>query len=523
MSAPTAPYRSDLPAGRDGFAQLLRSEWTKFRTARGWAIGTVIAALAIVLLSLLGASGSHVGTVVNGKAVVGGPTIAVGPGGVGVADTFYFVHRPLAGNGSITVRITSLTGVVATTGNRHAADDPLATARPGLQPWAKAGLIVKQSTARGSAYAAVMVTGAHGVRMQFDYTHDVAGRRGAVSPASPRWLRLTRSGDSLTAFESTDGVRWSTIGTARLAGLSSTVQAGLFVASPAVSRGGGGAPSLATATFDRLSLQGGWPSGAWIGHGVGGGPTSDYPILDTGGFHQSAGGFTVSGSGDIAPAVKGGMFGGTTTDETLTGVFAGLIALIVLATIFITSEYRRGLIRVTLTANPRRGRVLAAKAVVIGSVAFVVGLVALAVAAPFAEHLLRSNGNYFFPTSPLTELRVLAGTAALLAAAAVFALAIGVLVRRSAAAVCIAIAAIILPYILAAALPASASTWVLRVTPAAAFAVQQSLHRYEQVSAAYTSTNGYYPLAPWAGLAVLCAYAALALGLAALQLGRRDA
>ena len=36
-------------AGRDGFAQLLRAEWTKFRTVRGWVIGMVVAALVIVL------------------------------------------------------------------------------------------------------------------------------------------------------------------------------------------------------------------------------------------------------------------------------------------------------------------------------------------------------------------------------------------------------------------------------------------------------------------------------------------
>ena len=41
---------------------------------------------------------------------------------------------------------------------------------------------------------------------------------------------------------------------------------------------------------------------------------------------------------------------------------------------FITAEYRRGLIRVTLAASPRRGRILAAKAVVIGVAAFVVGV-----------------------------------------------------------------------------------------------------------------------------------------------------
>ena len=129
--------------------------------------------------------------------------------------------------------------------------------------------------------------------------------------------------------------------------------------------------------------------------------------------------------------------------------------------------------------------------------------------------------------SALTELRVIAGTAALLAVAAVLALAIGTALRRSAArghrrhrgrsscrtssrhrrcpARC------------------GAEQWLLRVTPAAAFAIQQSTPQYPQVTAGYTPTAGYFPLAPWAGFAVLCAWAALALGLAAVLLRRRDA
>ena len=99
MSASTAPHGSSLHTGRDGFAQLLRAEWDKFRTVPAWVVGAAVATLVIVLLSLFAASGSHVGMVVNGKSVVGGPSIPVGPGGVGVADSFYFVHRPLAGDG----------------------------------------------------------------------------------------------------------------------------------------------------------------------------------------------------------------------------------------------------------------------------------------------------------------------------------------------------------------------------------------------------------------------------------------
>src|SRR5262249_50288983 len=95
----------------------------------------------------------------------------------------------------------------------------------------------------------------------------------------------------------------------------------------------------------------------------------------------------------------------------------------------------------------------------------------------------------------------------------------------SAAAVTAVIVVIVLPYILArpTVLPVGAAQWLLRITPAAGFAIQQSLPQYPQVSNAYTPLNGYYPLAPWAGFAVLCGYAALALGLALYLVRRRDA
>jgi ABC-type transport system involved in multi-copper enzyme maturation permease subunit len=63
---------------------------------------------------------------------------------------------------------------------------------------------------------------------------------------------------------------------------------------------------------------------------------------------------------------------------------------------------------------------------------------------------------------------------------------------------------------------------LLRLTPAAAFAIQQSIPAYPQVSGIYTPALGFYPLGPWTGFGVLCAYAALALGLATYLLRRRD-
>src|SRR5260370_23439130 len=153
-----------------------------------------------------------------------------------------------------------------------------------------------------------MVTGSHGVRMQYDYVHDSAGKLGGVAAASPRWLRLTRSGDSVTGYESADGTHWAEIGTTHLAGLPAAVQVGLFVASPAdvqVTPGiaGGRAFHLtqATADFDSVSLQGEGTGGTRTPDNIGGVPGG--PALGQGGLQQSGGRFTVSGVGGIAPYI----------------------------------------------------------------------------------------------------------------------------------------------------------------------------------------------------------------------------
>jgi ABC-type transport system involved in multi-copper enzyme maturation permease subunit len=321
------------------------------------------------------------------------------------------------------------------------------------------------------------------------------------------------------------------VGTAHLAGLPSTVAAGMFATSPdyaesisqsIILNGAASGPTRATATFDHLDRQGTWPSPTWTGDQIGGAVNA--PPFQRGEFQQTGGGFTVSGSGDIAPAVSGVAGVGTTVTQTLVGTFAGLILVVVIGAMFITAEYRRGLIRTTMAASPRRGRILAAKALVIGAVTYAIGLVAATVVVTFGQGVLRANGVYVKAAPALTELRLVAGTAALLAVAAILALAIGALLRRSATAVTAVIVVIVLPYLLAiSVLPVAAAQWLLRITPAAAFAIQQSAVRYPQVDNIYTPVDGYFPLAPWAGFAVLCAWTALALALATIQFRRRDA
>ncbi|MFF3437853.1 hypothetical protein [Streptosporangium sp. NPDC002721] len=535
----------------------VRQEWARFRT-RGRMTAMAAAILVTVLLGLLHAillgSGSHCS---DGPVEIPCPTAPVGPHGQAVSDTFYFVHQPLGENGSITVRVTSMTGIITYPPPGH---DEIV---PGLVPWAKAGVIIKDGTAQGSSYAALMLTGSHGVRMQHDYVHDTAGRAGGVSAKAPRWLRLTRSGDTITGHESADGTRWTRVGTARLTALPEIVRVGLFVASPGdltlrpVALGAGLPESRftqATATFDRVSVEGGTSTGEWDRGSVGEMGHTDWEKYHrAAGLAESDGVFTVTGTGDIGPS---GAEGGHPVESGLVGLVISLIIVLVVAVRFVTTGYRPGGTGVapdvtsdatpgvapdaSLMATPGAtsdvvpdvapgaapgvapltGRTLVAKALVVGAVTFLAGLVAAAVVVSAGPKVLRANGLGVVTVPALTGLRVVVGVAALLALAAVLALAVGALLRRTWTAVLVTISVVVLPYLLAVLplLPDETARWLLRLTPAAGFAAEQTLHEHPQTVAHYAPSAGYYPLTWWAGLAVLCGYAAVVLALAGFRL-----
>ena len=521
-----APHRSRLTPERESFWRLVRAEWTKFRTVRGWVIAMLVTIVAITAFVFVASDVSSSCVASSGPSAC--PVQPTGPSGVPVLDAFYFAHQPVTGSGTITAAMTSLTGQVAI-GQASSGPPQLG---PGLAPWSKAGIIIKENTSPGSAYAAMMVTGSHGVRMQWDYVNDTpgpgtgAGVGGGVSASAPRWLRLVRDGATITGYDSADGTHWTLVGTATLPGLTSRVQAGIFAAGSYYDSNSCTYDfsfcTRATGVFRHVGLS--WPATGWTGTNVGG-PNFGVPAPGT---------LTVASFGDIGPAA-GNAYGGNgqSLQRALDGTFFGMIPLIVVAAMFITAEYRRGLIWVSLTAAPRRGRLLAAKAIAIGAVGFVTGLVAATLAIAVGMPLLRRAGPLAWPVSLLTEARMVAGTGALLAVAAVLALAIGTIMRRSAPAVAIVIVVIVVPYLFAfgplsgsqphGSGPGGGGGWPLQVTPAAALSVQQAVPQFHQLIAVYPLTNGYDPLAPWAGLAVECAWTAAALALAYYLLRRRDA
>jgi hypothetical protein len=479
--------------------ELLRREWTTFRRP-GRLIALAGAALTVIALGLLFAVGNHASC--DGPC----PKAPVADDGAAVSDTFWFLHRDLGREGSITVRMTAMTGTITYPPPNH---DQIV---PGLVPWAKAGIILKDGVRQGSQYAALMLTGSHGVRFQHDYTHDVAGTPGGVSEQSPRWLRLTRSGDAITGAESTDGRQWHTVATAKLDGLPNVVQIGLFAASPGdltLRRAGlGGATeevrfTQAVGVFDNVAVQGG-ATGVWDSDSVGEMNHTDWEKR-----HHASGAvekdavITVSGTGDIGPHSDEGA---TSVEKTLPGLAVAMIIVLVVAA-------RYG---ARTACEMASARVIAARAAVVGAATFVTGLFAAGVVVPVAIAILKGNGIPVQPAPTLTGARVILGIAAVLALCAVLTYGLGVWLRRGWAAILTGLALIVLPYAITAVplLPDEVSEWLLRLSPSAGFAVQQTMVEFPQVTAHYAPSAGYFPLPWWAGLAVLCAYTVIVMRMA---------
>ena len=205
--------------------------------------------------------------------------------------------------------------------------------------------------------------------------------------------------------------------------------------------------------------------------------------------------------------------------DSLAGVWFGAIAAAVLAVLVITSEYSTGMIRTTLLANPRRRTVLAAKTVIVGGVVLVLGLATSAACFQIGQWFLRGNGfNYDggYPAVTLADheaLRAVLGTGVYLGLLAVFALGVGAVLRHTAGAITVVLAALLAPVIALNFLPDSIADWVERYClMGAGLAIQQTVVRDDSIA-----------LSPERGLLVAAAYAAIPLLVALWLIGRRDA
>ena len=222
-------------------------------------------------------------------------------------------------------------------------------------------------------------------------------------------------------------------------------------------------------------------------------------------------GAAIAGSGTPYTISAGNSAAGGITISLVGIVFAQLV-LGVLGVLAFSGEYATGMIRATLAVVPARLPVLWAKLIVLVAVMLPLSLLA-AVAEFFTATALESaRGGSAISLSDPGVLREVIGAALYLTVIAVIGLALGALLRRTAAGLSVFAAVFLVVPLVAAYLPAS----IKGLTP------------YLPSDAGGTIWGagklfGGQQLGPWTGFAVLCGYAVVLTGLAAWRLRRRDA
>jgi ABC-2 type transport system permease protein len=199
------------------------------------------------------------------------------------------------------------------------------------------------------------------------------------------------------------------------------------------------------------------------------------------------------------------------TENGYAGLAVAELAVAVLGILAASGEYGSGMIRSTLAAVPRRGRVLAAKTAVTGLVTLVLGEVLSFAAFLAGQAMLHSPAPHATLGQPGVLRAVLLG-GLYLPLIALISLGIGLLVRRAAAGISIMVGLIFVIPIVLLALPVHVLNDVAQYLPPTI--AENSLTAVKTVPLS---------LSPWAGLAMLVLYAAAALGAGGLLLARRDA
>jgi ABC-2 type transport system permease protein len=222
----------------------------------------------------------------------------------------------------------------------------------------------------------------------------------------------------------------------------------------------------------------------------------------------------------------------------------GQLIIAVIAALAITSEYSTGMIRTSLTAQPRRGVIYAAKAIVLTSVTLVVSLITSFIAFFVGQALLSGHGvsaslfhtvtipryaNVNCPNGPggctatfsgtdvihpSTVLLAIIGCALFVTLVALIAFGIGALVRHTAGTIAIAIAALFIIPVLEQALPANWRWDIMRFLPDAA---------NQQISVTIRDNLNQHLWSAWPQLGVTALWAAALVAAGAYLFRKRDA
>jgi ABC-2 type transport system permease protein len=228
------------------------------------------------------------------------------------------------------------------------------------------------------------------------------------------------------------------------------------------------------------------------------------------------------GAGALATAVVKcpASCGEDTTKLSLTGILLGQAAVAVLAVLVISGEYSNGMIRITLTAMPRRATALAAKAAVLTGVVLAAGAVAVLGSVLAGHFILPGNGfTGAHGSLPLSlgdgpTLRAAAGSVLYLALIALLSLGLATALRDSGASIAVVLGLLYIVPLL---------TDLGTLDPRWERRLQQWGPMTAGLAIQATKDLKTLPIGPWPGLAVLAAWAAAALLAGGLLLHLRDA
>jgi ABC-2 type transport system permease protein len=204
---------------------------------------------------------------------------------------------------------------------------------------------------------------------------------------------------------------------------------------------------------------------------------------------------------------------------SLTGVGLGQAVVAILAVLAVSGEYSAGMARLTFTAMPRRTTVLAAKAAAVSGLALAAGTIAVLVSIVVGRVVLPGNGftaAHGYRVLSLADgpvLRAAVGSVLYLVLIGLFSLGVATAVRESAMAVGLVLGVLYLVPVVAAVI--GDPRWQRRLEQYAPMQAGLSVQATVDVAA--------QPIAPWAGLGVLAAWAAGALLVGGVVLRVRDA
>ncbi|MCW2749019.1 MAG: conserved rane protein of unknown function, Probable transport protein, partial [Aeromicrobium sp.] len=180
-------------------------------------------------------------------------------------------------------------------------------------------------------------------------------------------------------------------------------------------------------------------------------------LVDTLAMIVMGAGFTTIICGVVANDIASGRSGDSPAEYITQGLIFSQISAVVLGALIVTSEYGTGMIRSTLAATPVRARVLAAKALVLSSFLFVIGVVT-AFAGYFGGNAFFRNAGIGISLGDPHILRSMFGAGLYMAG-------LGLLVRHTAAAISIVLALVFIIGQVVQLIPGTFGEWVMKLMP----------------------------------------------------------